>query len=297
MSTYTQAYADVRINDDTRFRTQGKFISDSLESAGWAKQADTGQIDWTTVAKPTAANTMMGYEIRKSTDAKTDLYLKIEYGSGPSYAYAFGFKLTAGLSTDGAGVVTNILLPQTGNIGSAMGYSGGSARAGDYFVSGDTGRLMVGLQDDTNATYGVGFLLQRRTNASGVDQEKGWRVVMWGNNCLGVAQSCNIREIAYGDDSTPVNAAETIQTLRVQRCVGDASHVNVFPIVWQDLELGMLQLRDAVVIPTAQAAMLSTHALTILGTSHTYVALWSTTASGSWGYTAPAALSLCVRYD
>lgn len=55
--------------DATRFREWGASIGNALTTLGWVKTADTGQIDWSTVAAPTAVNTIMGWEIFRMDDA------------------------------------------------------------------------------------------------------------------------------------------------------------------------------------------------------------------------------------
>jgi hypothetical protein len=79
-----------------------------MQAGGLTKTSDTGQIDWTTVTRPTVANTNAGYEIfRLTTDAQHStfpLYIKIEYGIG-SFAGTAQWTIQTGSTTSGAGVL------------------------------------------------------------------------------------------------------------------------------------------------------------------------------------------------
>jgi len=107
MSTYSQTRAVGNPADDATFRVWGKFLSDSMQSAGWTKTADTGQVDWSSVARPSTINTVAGYEIRKSPTKTgfTDFYLKIEYGAGGNVAYT-SIWFTIGTASNGSGTLT-----------------------------------------------------------------------------------------------------------------------------------------------------------------------------------------------
>jgi len=89
------------------FRSWGLGVSDALTALGFPKTADTGQVDWATVAAP--SGTYPGYEIRYFDDslhATAPIYFKIEYGSSSSTARC-SLRFTFGPSTNGTGTITN----------------------------------------------------------------------------------------------------------------------------------------------------------------------------------------------
>lgn len=98
---------------DANFRSWGKEISDALLAQGWVKSADTGQIDWATIARPTVANTVQGFEIWRPGDALSPIFLKIEYGSGAANALHPGVWITLGNGTNGAGTLTGNVSART----------------------------------------------------------------------------------------------------------------------------------------------------------------------------------------
>lgn len=103
----------LNLNTDTstaaNFRLWGGGISAALTTLGFTKTADTGQIDWTTVAAPVAVNTSQGYEIRQFTDslqATRPIVFKIEYGSASTVATPQMWA-TVGTASNGSGTITS----------------------------------------------------------------------------------------------------------------------------------------------------------------------------------------------
>jgi hypothetical protein len=281
MATYTAAYTDIRINDNTRFRTQGQFFSDSFESAGWTKQGDSGQIDWASVSAPGAANTSQGYEIRSASGS--GIYLKIEYGSGGA-TYSKGFWLTIGTGTDSAGTITGTLLTRL-QISSSTGFSGASARAGDDFISGATTRLSAAWTDDTNATYGGFFALQKTHDLSLSEDSYGWWLY------TAYSGGCNPYAIgAMNYNGGSLNPG----TVRLRSAVGDASNIPVVPCMMPHPLYGHVAMRDILFAPTA----LVTHQGSNSIAGRTYLtALAGTTSSSYFGATLAFNHSILMRYE
>jgi hypothetical protein len=92
------------------FRAWGSGLSSNLTAAGLVKTTDTGQINWTTVNRPSAALTVAGYEIWKLPDSS--IFFKIEYGSGSGVDYPLMY-VTSGTGSSGTGTITGAISPQT----------------------------------------------------------------------------------------------------------------------------------------------------------------------------------------
>lgn len=100
---------------DAQFRTWGSAVSAALSSAGLVQTSDTGQINWTTVTKPAAANTIQGYEIWRFADSlqsTSPVFLKIEYGSNGASATSVGMKFGVGSATNGSGTLSGLSTTQ-----------------------------------------------------------------------------------------------------------------------------------------------------------------------------------------
>jgi hypothetical protein len=158
--------------DEATFRDWGKKLSDAMEAVGFTKTADTGQVDWAAVAKPTAINTYTGYEIRQFTDtlqATVPVFVKIEYGNG-SYAVGKpGLRITVGRGSDGAGALT----------GDVAGYfyltcSGSTETASvPSYVSSDGGRINLGLWLVNAGSSANAFWIERLKNDDGSPNANG----------------------------------------------------------------------------------------------------------------------------
>lgn len=164
------SFSSKPINDtDANFRAWGNGLSSAIQAVGLVRTADTGQIIWTTVTRPTAANTMQGYEIFRFNDSlqgTAPIFLKIEYGSGNYGGSVVAYKTTVGKGTDGAGNITGVLhvLTQTGS-------SSGSSSSDflSYVSSGDGSMLVFTLWPTatTVATHGWRFALERSRDVNG----------------------------------------------------------------------------------------------------------------------------------
>lgn len=106
---------------DATFRAWGSDISARLAVAGLVQTADTGQINWTTVARP-AASAYGGYEIWAFDDAlqgSAPVFIKIEYGSSNNQATP-AIRVTVSSGTNGAGTPTGLVSAAIVNYASGL---------------------------------------------------------------------------------------------------------------------------------------------------------------------------------
>jgi hypothetical protein len=157
------------LTGDTEFRNWGQAISNALAAMGLVKTSDTGQINFTTVAKPTGATTVAGYEIWRFNDAlqaTTPVFIKLEYGTG-NVATAHGMWITIGSSTDGAGNLTGVQISTRKQSGANAGFAGATV-----YMSGATDRISWVTVFST-AQNGYGFHIERSKDASGNNTSAG----------------------------------------------------------------------------------------------------------------------------
>jgi hypothetical protein len=294
MAVYSQTFT-CGLTTDALFRVWGKFISDSLTAGGWAKTADTGQIDWSTVAKPGAATTVAGYEIRLSNDAFTDIYMKIEYGSGYS-ATTPGMWITTGTGSNGSGTLTGTVstrfTPYT-----AMGAQANKVEV--TLLSVTASRCVVANfePDEASPNYGSGFLIERSTDADGTDNGTGWGLLAWGYGMTSNGIGGQYLEFSGGAGTSDATGA--IQMLRVARIRQSVNKPVVFPHHWSGITT-MPVSRDVLVTPWHNAHFGTKHTLSHMGSDRTYVSVYGfTTTAVYWGYALGTYdhLSLLVRYE
>jgi hypothetical protein len=103
---------------DADFRAWGSELSAAMQTCGLLPSADTGQINWTTVARPAGNNTAAGYEIYQFTDslqATYPIFVKIEYGTGNTHTNydSPALWITVGQGSNGSGTLTGVLTTRT----------------------------------------------------------------------------------------------------------------------------------------------------------------------------------------
>ena len=171
MATTTTSTAVAYCTTDAQFRTIGSAIGSAIVAVNLIKTSDTGQINWTTVLKPTVINTVAGYEMFRFNDSlqsTAPVFIKIEYGIGNYTTSYLGLWITVGTGTDGAGNLTGNISNRT-----LVFYSNASevGTRTSYF-SGDTNRLCFTLWPSNPASmptqWGV-FGVERSHNTSGTD--------------------------------------------------------------------------------------------------------------------------------
>jgi hypothetical protein len=170
---------------DTSFRAWGKGLSDALAAVGMIKTSDTGQIDWTSVLKPSAAATSQGYEMWRFSDSlqsETPVYIKIQYGSGYSSVYNFGISITVGKATDGAGEFIGERSSE--KIIYATGYTTSTYTT---YVSGSTDRLSICLF--RYYTYNALFIIERTKNSSGANTSVGVDIIHSAKNSSSINET------------------------------------------------------------------------------------------------------------
>lgn len=170
----TATYTDSLLpSSDALFRQIGSEFSAALQSCGLVKTADTGQIDWGTVAKP-GTSAVAGYEIfylNDSLHATAPLYLKLEYGIGVNTnTYAMAVRI--GQGSDGAGTLTgqvsSRIFPSLNN---TLAYGATSWPSVFCVTEGIAfGIRQLGKCGDMGV---CGFLMARTCNADGTINGKG----------------------------------------------------------------------------------------------------------------------------
>jgi hypothetical protein len=293
MAVYNKIVPTSVMSTDALFREYGKFFSDSWESLGWAKQADTGQIDWSTVTRETTSSwTMKGYEIRKSgTGGGTAVYMKVQYGSGYN-ANCLGIQIHYGTGSDGAGTITGGITSTNLRM---MGASGAVAGIGYFTVAGDDERFLISQGEATTPVNNSMAWFQRTCDvADGADNATGW---VWGQ--IGYLAS-PLSASQYGEWSGgPGTQDAGISWMYWPRLSCASGAVPYFPVFVQALtNSGYFMLRDVLFCPYAFAPVNSIHVVNHYGANRTYKAVCGNANTSTWfGYTVPTTMSVLMRID
>lgn len=204
MATATFSTAPTNATD-AAFRAWGKAISDALAAVGMVKTADTGQINWATVATPAPTNNVAaGYEVWRFDDTLQSthpVFVKLEYGSSQGGTSTAGARvqmwITIGKGSDGAGNITGVMLAQTrvGTYLTSNTTSGISSTAFPGYVSLCASKACLAVFPFVGAnTAGTGqpmpgFIIERSRDGQGAPTGDGLLFVCMAGQ--GTSQSAN----------------------------------------------------------------------------------------------------------
>ncbi len=181
---------------DAAFRAWGLGCSTALQACGLVLTADTGQINWATVTRPTTASAKAGYEIYKFADslqATKPVFIRVDYGSG---AQASGQNanvwLTTGTGSNGAGVITGPGLTST-QLNTDGNTVSNNASPCQFTHSTANGYLLANFGIATRGSAGALndvscaglFILERTKDATDTPTGDGLNIVYCQNQALG----------------------------------------------------------------------------------------------------------------
>ena len=170
---------------DVAFRSWGSSISTALAAVGLVQTSDTGQINWTTVSKPSGATTTAGYEIWRFNDAAqstTPIFLKLSYGTGSAGNTTTRLLVEIGSASNGSGTLSGL--------GSGTTYTfNGDASASGWTWGASDGSGFVFCHMVTSANGGAAcnvVAVDRLRNADGTPSGDGLLVVQKGGSSSAV---------------------------------------------------------------------------------------------------------------
>ena len=205
---------------DAQFRAWGKAISDSLQAVGIVKTADSGQIDWDTVAAPTAINTQMGYEIYRFNDtlqSTAPVFIKLAFGSGASIKYP-ALWISVGTGSNGSGTITGEILPQQQN----NAYD--SSASVTHYISGSSNRFVIAIQGISSNSHIV-LTVERTHNSSGSDTSNGVMV-----NRIAGSNSVDSQHYLIFSDSSVVTVPQISCLTPVGLSGAKSPDINLYPV-------------------------------------------------------------------
>lgn len=286
---------------DADFRAWGSAVSAMLATCGLVQTANTGQINWTTVAKPTGATTYMGYEIWRFNDSlqsTAPVFIKVEYGSGGT-ATVPGMAITVGASTNGAGTISGAKTAQLP--GSATG-SSASSSTGNCYASGDgsylTLMLFPGYGPNNSSESTMACCIDRTRNADGTANGEGVLVIATAGRTSSpnATYHCvNFSGTIQGASIYNPPAPIPIDTVTSWVTGADVGLVPILPFTPKihSPALGALLHRSADIVRGTDISV------SMYGTTHTFKALG--TWAGNCGYDpnvgTQANVCLALRYD
>lgn len=176
--TVTPTFASA---SDANFRTWGSTISAAFAAVGMVQTADTGQINWTTVAIPGMASTDAGYEVWRFDDAlqaTVPIFFRVVYGTGGVANNRTRVLLhSVGTGSDGAGNLTGAIAYNT-NI--TYGATTDNTARNCYFSSDGSGLAAVLCLDSSYVGSRGVMVIDRLRDADGTPNGAGFIVAAIG---------------------------------------------------------------------------------------------------------------------
>lgn len=206
---------------DAQFRAWGKAISDSLQAVGIVKTADSGQIDWDTVAAPTATSTQMGYEIYRFNDtiqSTAPVFIKLAFGSGGNGATYPALWISIGTGSDGSGTLTGEILSAKQN---QINYT---ETVTTHYISGSSNRFVISIQG-TSSGYQIILTVERTHNSSGSDTSNGVMV-----NRIAASSSVDSQHYLLFSDSSVVTVPQISCLTPVGLSGAKSPDINLYPV-------------------------------------------------------------------
>jgi hypothetical protein len=171
MATRVANLAPTNVSDAS-FRLWINEIHNSLIAFGWLQTSDTGQINFSTVTRPTNINLYQGYAIYKMNDSLQSscaVFMRLDFGTGGG-GDSPSLKIKIGIgSTDGAGTLTGNLATQV-----VMGTLTGANTTGlNVYTAGDAGSFRMAWWLSEISGLGWVVAIERDQDSSGADTSVG----------------------------------------------------------------------------------------------------------------------------
>jgi hypothetical protein len=259
-------------NTDANFRAWINEINNALIAFGWTATSDTGQINFSTVTRPTATSTIAGYamyQMGDSLQSTTAVFMKLEFGTGTTTDCP-RMDVTIGIgATDGAGTIIGIqgswkVITKQTLTGSATSTTSFNCRS-----SGSSSSFRCHFWSTSISNVGFTLIVERDKDTSGADTANGVNILMFaaaGTNIWN-SQHLNANGFLGNLDTTRFYAMITSSSSQ-----SGGGNIGIGPVrvpfgPMRNPFLGIL------IYARTDFTIETTTSVTIYGSSHTYLCL------------------------
>lgn len=276
------------------FKSWAQPISTFFATTGWTQTADTGQVNWSSIASVPASGAFV-YEVWKPGDALTAFYVKMQYGTGSASPAGPRWRWQLGTGTDGAGNLTGFVVPSASTffeIGNSTGVGQGSTTFECNF-SGASERISLMLwRNGTGSSVAPAQMMsvERTKDTSGVNTSEGVTAVSCGPTSTPTGIQAQ-QTIAFGLGAAPVTASRVYIALGNGQNASSAfnNNIPVSPVFPEYGKYGN-PLTTIGFVHTQEIASGGTFSTTLYGSTITYMASAVTA-------TAPSNMNVVMRWD
>jgi hypothetical protein len=258
-------------NTDANFRLWINEFNNAVLAMGWTATTDTGQINFSTVTRPTAINIYQGYAVYQMADSLQSscaVFMRVDFGTqnGSTDLPSIKVQVCIG-STNGSGTLTGNLSTQV--ITGASGVSTNTSLLNVY-TSGSSSRLSSQFW----STFGGGnlgwtLIVERDRNTSGAETSLGVNFLVCHCTNGGITLTSQFIEQAGGLGSQDSRWYAMVSSQLSQAGQGTAGVGTI------RTQLGPFRnpIIGAILCSRGDFLTLTTNPIIVYGTSHTYLAL------------------------
>ena len=160
-------------NSDTNFRAWINEIHNALIAFGWVQTADSGQINFSTVTRPTAIGIYQGfavYHMNDSAQSTCAVFMRLDFGTSGNSADTPGLKVQICIgSTNGSGTLTGNVCSQV----IAQTNTGPNSNVFNVHSAGDAGSFRMNFWTGDVGGLGWTLVIERDQDSSGNDTTTG----------------------------------------------------------------------------------------------------------------------------
>jgi hypothetical protein len=287
---------------NTTFRAWGANVSSHMLDFGMVPVSNN--INWTTVVTPAAPATRMGYEIWRFNDAlqaTAPVFLRFDYGSGPSYASQPRLSFAIGSGASGA----NLTGP--GTTAAATYYIAPyqyTASMEPCYFAGNTGRVLLWMWPGTDSNASIwntmSLCIERTKSAAGADTGQGLLITQLSQQTMYTAYwDCVLGAFTpstgvFGGFETP--PAMLVPALGTGVCGSNVATYPIFHAVgnaFANPGLNVLGYFNADITANVNTT------ISVYGSNHTYIGTGSLTVpqTGFRSGGGANAIGLLLRYE
>lgn len=267
-------------NTDANFRLWINEIHNSLLAFGWLQTADTGQINFASVTRPTVAGTYQGYATYQMNDALQSAcacFIRLDFGTGANTdAPSIKFQVCIG-GTNGSGTLTGNVAAQITLQCDTVNTTSFAAR-----TSGSSSSFRMAMWPQSTATQrGWFFALERDLSVNGVEQSTGISFAI-ANHAGGTNASFWSQFLETAGGTGPQDTTRLYAFIHADSTQSGGGNVGVGPV---RTRLGVFRnpMKGMILFARGDFGQDTTNPVSIYGSTHTYIMMRDVTSVQTYG--------------
>lgn len=278
------------------FKSWGQFISNAFSAFGWTQTADTGQVNWGSIASVPASTYV--YEVWKASDALAatmPIFVKVEYGFSATVPQ---FRMTVGTNSNGSGTITGqVVTSAPWQITASVTNQGASTFP--CYASGSTGEFRLAMWNPAaGSPQLLGFFFIERSKDNTGANTNSYVTIGYANGSTTIGQTLQQSISASVVYAKGTGIFSTCPALMTGLDNGTTAAFPCFPHIGS---VGNPFLGVMLAFQNDAAANSTCTVASMYGSTHTYIALGANNSFSSnfgvRGNGSPGAVTALMRFE